>query len=76
MVTIDCPSVTAMSKTSKAISLTFLVFLSISTALGAFTNASIAYPPSPEQMFTNSDLVVTGTVLEVNTRWGRETRAS
>ena len=58
-------------KTRKVISLSFLVLLALTTSLGAFTNASIAYPLSPEQMFTNSDLVVTGTVSEVYTRWGQ-----
>jgi hypothetical protein len=67
----DYSNVTAMSKARKATSLAFLVLLAITTTNEAFTNASIAYPPSPEQMFTNSDLVVTCTVLEVNTRWGQ-----
>jgi hypothetical protein len=64
------PYVTAMLKSCKVTSMIFLVFLTITTIHGAFAFASIAYPPSPEQMFTNSDLVVTGTVLEVNCRWG------
>ncbi|MCX6654442.1 MAG: hypothetical protein NTY03_04890 [Candidatus Bathyarchaeota archaeon] len=60
----------AMPIPCKVTSLLFFVFLTITTIQGAVTYASIAYPPSPEQMFTNSDLVVTGTVLEVNCRWG------
>ncbi len=59
-----------MSKTHKAIPLAILALLTVSIALGAYTSASIAYPPSPAQMFTNSDAVFTGTVLDVTTRWG------
>jgi hypothetical protein len=54
----------------KAISMVCLLVIAITTLQGAVTYASIAYAPSPEQMFANSDLVVTGTVLDINARWG------
>jgi hypothetical protein len=32
--------------------------------------------PSPEQLFTDSDLVVTGKVLDINSRWGQGNESS
>jgi len=52
-------------------SLVTLFLIAITALQGTATYASIAYAPSPDQMFVNSDRVVTGTVLDVNTRWGQ-----
>ena len=43
---------------------------------GTVTYASIAIAPSPEQLFAGSDLVVTGTVLDINYRWGQGNESS
>ncbi|MCX6654980.1 MAG: hypothetical protein NTY03_07635, partial [Candidatus Bathyarchaeota archaeon] len=70
------PSATYVPKTWKVTSLATLSLIALTTLLGAVTYASIAIAPSPEQLFAGSDLVVTGKVLDINTRWGQGNESS
>ena len=62
-------SAAPVPKTWKAISMVCMLAITISMLHLAITYASIAKAPSPEQMFANSNLVVTGKVLDINYRW-------
>jgi hypothetical protein len=48
-----------------------LVSIVLAVLLGAVVNASVSGPVPPEQLFSDSDLVVTGWVIGLNPQWGQ-----
>ncbi len=70
------PSATPTSRMWKVTSLVTLFLITIINIRGTVTHSSIFGTPPPEQLFAGSDLVVTGKVLDINSRWGQGNESS
>jgi len=64
-------SQTSASHSRNTIALACLVAIIVAAFLGSATNASISGLLTPEQLFADSDLVVTGRVLGLSSQWGQ-----